>query len=397
MSNKMFDFDIETLGEAKISSPIRMSRNNGDGMADYVSDEDRVLYSVQTHEEDGVRKPLLDDTMEEAGPREKIYFNPSHVHAAICTCGGICPGLNNVIRAVVRCFWYRYGVRRISGIQYGYLGLLENSSWPLIPLDPDVVDDIQEKGGTILGSARGGGKQVEEIVDSLERLNINILITIGGDGTYRGALALSKMGIRTIAIPGTIDNDIAGTKFTIGFDTALNTAVEAVDKLRDTSSSHRRCSIVEVMGRNCGDLAIWTAIAVGAECVICKETGFNLEEIIENVTKAAKSKNHAIIIAAEHMVDINELAREVSERTPFEARTTVLGYIQRGGCPSAKDRVLASEMGVKAVQTLVETDETGVCVCDEGEIIATLPIEKAINGDDTAPVLEKYKVFKMLW
>ena len=150
MGNRMFDFDIETLGAAKISSPIRMSRNNGDGMADYVSDADRVLYSVQTQEIDGKRQPLLEDTMEEAGPREKIYFNPSHVHAAICTCGGICPGLNNVIRAVVRCFWYRYGVRRISGIQYGYLGLLENSPWPLIPLDPDVVDDIQEKGGVLI-------------------------------------------------------------------------------------------------------------------------------------------------------------------------------------------------------------------------------------------------------
>ncbi len=314
----------------------------------------------------------------------------------VLTSGGDAPGMNAAVRSVVRSA-IALGLE-VYGIHDGYLGMYEGR---IERLYRKSVSEKMGHGGTFLGTARlpefADQEVREKAIENLRIYGIDAVVTIGGDGTYRGALALSKMGIRTIAIPGTIDNDIAGTKFTIGFDTALNTAVEAVDKLRDTSSSHRRCSIVEVMGRNCGDLAIWTAIAVGAECVICKETGFNLEEIIENVTKSAKSKNHAIIIAAEHMVDINELAREVSERTPFEARTTVLGYIQRGGCPSAKDRVLASEMGVKAVQTLVETDETGVCVCDEGEIIATLPIEKAINGDDTAPVLEKYKVFKMLW
>ena len=137
MGDRLYDFDIETLGEAKLQSPIRMSKSGGDGMADYVNDSDKVLYSIDTEIVDGRRQPVHEDAMEVAGPREKIYFNPSHVHAAICTCGGICPGLNNVIRAVVRCFWYRYGVRRISGIQYGYLGLLENSAWPLIPLDPE--------------------------------------------------------------------------------------------------------------------------------------------------------------------------------------------------------------------------------------------------------------------
>ena len=152
-----YDFTVDRLGEAKLNSPIRMGNKQGDGMSDYVSDDDRILYDLDTEVIDGKTVPKNADSLELAGPREKIYFNPSHVHAAICTCGGICPGLNNVIRAVVRCLWYRYGVRRISGIQYGYLGLLENSPWPLIPLDPDVVDDIQEKGGTILGSARGGG------------------------------------------------------------------------------------------------------------------------------------------------------------------------------------------------------------------------------------------------
>ncbi|HCJ95412.1 MAG TPA: diphosphate--fructose-6-phosphate 1-phosphotransferase, partial [Sphaerochaeta sp.] len=187
-SKRKYDFSIPNLGKAKILSPIKMSTSDDDGLADYVNDSKRVYFGIDALiNEKGEEVPEFHDTVEVAGPREKIYFNPAHVHAAIVTCGGICPGLNNVIRAVVRCFWYRYGVRRISGIRFGYRGLLENSPYPLMNLDPDVVDDIQEKGGSILGSSRGGGDKVEEIIDSLERLNINVLITIGGDGTLRGA------------------------------------------------------------------------------------------------------------------------------------------------------------------------------------------------------------------
>ena len=175
-------FKIETIGEAKILSPIQMSINEGDGLADYVEDSDKIYLNI---DHKGRKNEEEEEVLELAGPRKKIYFNPSRVHVAICTCGGICPGLNNVIRSVVRCFWYRYGVRRISGVPFGYLGLLADSPWPMIELNPDIVDDIQEKGGTILGSARGGGKEVVQIVDTLERQNINILITIGGDGTLR--------------------------------------------------------------------------------------------------------------------------------------------------------------------------------------------------------------------
>jgi len=167
-----YDFSVESLGEAKIPSPIKMSEVNGDGFANYVSDDDRILYCIDTvKDSDGKRIPKSEDTVELAGPRRKIYFNPAHVHAAICTCGGICPGLNNVIRAIVRCLWYRYGVRRISGIRYGYQGLLPTSMEAPLELDPDLVDEIQEKGGTILGSARGGGEQTADIVDTLERMN----------------------------------------------------------------------------------------------------------------------------------------------------------------------------------------------------------------------------------
>ena len=186
------DFTIDILGEAKIPTPVKMSDVNGDGFADYVSDDDRILYSIDTvKDENGKWIPKNSDTVELAGPRKLIYFNPAHVHAAICTCGGICPGLNNVIRAIVRCLWYRYGVRRITGIKFGYQGLLPTSMEEPIILNPDVVDEIQEKGGTILGSARGGGKQVGDIVDTLERMNVNIFFTIGGDGTLKGAQAIA--------------------------------------------------------------------------------------------------------------------------------------------------------------------------------------------------------------
>ena len=266
--SQQYDFTIESLGPAKLNSPIRMSKRGGDGLADYVSDSDRILYSIETEQVNGESKLVQSDTLELAGPREKIYFNPAHVHAAICTCGGLCPGLNNVIRSVVRCFWYRYGVRRISGIQYGYLGLLENSPWPVIPLDPDVVDDIQEKGGTILGSARGGGKQVEEIVDSLERMNINILITIGGDGTLRGAQDIGEeikrrgLKIAVVGVPKTIDNDLSFIDASFGFDTAVSQAVPAIRGAHvEATGSINGIGLVKVMGRESGFIAANASLA----------------------------------------------------------------------------------------------------------------------------------------
>ena len=310
MGDRLYDFDIETLGEAKLQSPIRMSKSGGDGMADYVNDSDKVLYSIDTEVVDGRRQPVHEDAMEVAGPREKIYFNPSHVHAAICTCGGICPGLNNVIRAVVRCFWYRYGVRRISGIQYGYLGLLENSAWPLIPLDPDVVDDIQEKGGTILGSARGGGKQVEEIVDSLERLNINILITIGGDGTLRGAYdigeEINKRGLKiaVVGVPKTIDNDLSFIDSSFGFDTAVTSAVPSVRGAHvEAKNSINGIGLVKVMGRESGFIAAHTSLAQSdVNFCLIPESPFDLDGpngLLENLKRRILERGHAVILVAE--------------------------------------------------------------------------------------------------
>jgi len=220
----MSDFSIPSLGKCTLQSPIKLSNVIGDRIANYIRDSDLVRYNVHAD-----MSTISDPTQffEKAGPREKIYFAPQHVHAAIVTCGGLCPGLNDVIRSVVRCLWYRYGVRRISGIQFGYRGLLPEYGYDIKPLDPDIVDDIHKLGGTILGSSRGGGERTADIVDSLERLNINMLFTIGGDGTQKGSLALAdeierrNLKISVIGIPKTIDNDLLYVDRCFGFDTAV--------------------------------------------------------------------------------------------------------------------------------------------------------------------------------
>ena len=311
MNSKKIDFTIPNLGETKIFSPIMMSSSQNDGQADYVSDEDHILYSIDTdNDENGRPIPRHDETVELAGPREKIYFNPVHTHAAITTCGGICPGMNNVIRAVVRCFWYRYGVRRISGVQFGYQGLLENSPWPLIPLDPDVVDDIQEKGGTILGSARGGGKKVDEIVDTLEKLNINILVTVGGDGTLRGASEISdeiqKRGLKIaiIGIPKTIDNDLSFIQSSFGMDTAVQMAVPVVRCAHiEAKNAINGIGLVKVMGRHSGFIAANTSLAQSdVNFCLIPENPFDLngpQGFLVNLRKRILDRGHAVVLVSE--------------------------------------------------------------------------------------------------
>ena len=293
----------------------------------------------------------------------------------VLTSGGDAPGMNSAIRAVTRVALAN-GIE-VVGIRDGYKGLVNGDFVNLTKRD---VSDMLDRGGTKLGSARLPEFKDEEVqdkaVNQLKSNGIDAIVVIGGDGSYRGAMALTKKGINCIGLPGTIDNDIAGTDFTIGFDTALNTCVECVDKLRDTSSSHHRCSVVEVMGNHCGDLAVWTALSCGAEVVITPETGYDELDILERLRyldKAVK-KNHAIVIISEKITDAESLARKISLNTGFSGRATVLGHIQRGGSPTPNDRVLAERMGQKAVELLMD-GVGGHCVGIIDNKIISMPIE----------------------
>ncbi len=307
----------------------------------------------------------------------------------ILTSGGDAPGMNACLRAVVRTTIH-YG-HEAYGIYDGYKGLVENK---IKQLDRNDVGQILNRGGTILGSSRLPSfkeKAVRQIaIDHLKTWGIEALVVIGGDGTYRGAMALSEMGLKVIAIPGTIDNDIASTEYTIGFFTALDTAIDAIDKLRDTSFSHQRCTVVEVMGRDCGDLSIYSGIACGAEIVITKETGFDPENVLMQVKKAEEMhKRHLIVVVAENITNVFELAENIGKHSHYTARATVLGYIQRGGQPSSYDRILASKMGVHAAELLIK-GESGYAIYTKSMEIGHCPIAEALNAQDEVTDLYQY-------
>lgn len=273
---------------------------------------------------------------------------------AVLTSGGDAPGMNPALRAVVRAALH-YG-HHIYGIKNGYQGLIDNEMTLLLRED---VSGLLTKGGTFLGTARS--KDFETLagrdlaIRNLKKRNIQALIVIGGDGTFRGAKALAEMGVNVIGIPATIDNDLGGTDFTIGFHTALNTIVEAIDKLRDTSSSHQRCSIVETMGRRRGDLAIFAGICGGAEFIITNEHQVDKDKMIKKLSDWKKEgRRHAIIVTIENIFNVHDLAEEISVKSGFATRATVLGYIQRGGAPVPTDRVLATRLGVYAVELAIE-------------------------------------------
>lgn len=280
---------------------------------------------------------------------------------AVLTSGGDAPGMNAAIRAVTRTAIAKG--HKVYGVFDGYKGLVEGKFEKFNRSD---VSETLNRGGTILGTARLPEFNELEIqklaIKQLTARGIDGVIVIGGDGTYRGAKALTELGVKCIGIPGTIDNDIASTEYTIGFSTALNTAVEAIDKLRDTSSSHQRCSIIEVMGRHCGDLALYSGICCGAEYIITEDTGFNKEELLESLREnRLEGRRHAIVVISENICDVHKLAEEVESYTGYECRGTILGYVQRGGCPTPEDRLLASRMGAYAVE-LLEQDIYGCAI-----------------------------------
>ena len=301
----------------------------------------------------------------------------------VLTSGGDAPGMNAAIRAVVRTALAR-GIK-VKGIKKGYQGLLNEE---IIDMEASSVSDIIQRGGTNLGTARclefktkEGQQKGAEIC---RKHGIDGIVVIGGDGSYRGAQALSRNGINTIGLPGTIDLDISCTEYTIGFDTAVNTAMQAIDKVKDTSSSHERCSIIEVMGRDAGYIALWCGIANGAEDILIPEKyDFNEQNIINNIIESRKKgKTHHIIINAEGIGHSVSMAKRIEAATGIETRATILGYMQRGGCPSAKDRYYASIMGAYAVDILISGKTNRVVGYQHGEFV-DFDIEDALNMTKT--------------
>jgi 6-phosphofructokinase 1 len=296
----------------------------------------------------------------------------------VLTSGGDSPGMNAAIRAVAR--EAMYNKCKVIGIQRGYKGLLNEEFKEMKSVD---VAGIIQMGGTILGTARCPEFKEEEVqqkaADICRKHGIDGIVVIGGDGSYRGAQALSRHGVNTIGIPGTIDLDITCTDYTIGFDTAVNTAMEAIDKVKDTSSSHERCSIIEVMGRHAGYIALWCGVANGAEDILIPEKyDYDEQKLVDHIIINRRiGKKHHLIINAEGIGHSTSMARRIEAATGIETRATILGYMQRGGSPTCKDRYYASVMGAYAADILVQ-GKTNRVVCYRNGQFVDLDIEEAL-------------------
>lgn len=297
----------------------------------------------------------------------------------VLTSGGDSPGMNAAIRAVVRC-----GIDaglEVWGIERGYEGLLDGE---LRPMDRSSVGDILHRGGTILKTARSErfreARWIDRAVEILQTFGIEGLVIIGGDGSLHGGLELSRRGIKVMGLPGTIDNDLNYTDFTIGFDTAVSTVLEAIGKIRDTSSSHDRTSVIEVMGRHCGDIALYSAIAGGAECVLIPEEEEDINRVCRKIIEGSnRGKLHSIIIKAEGTpTPSGDLVKIIEERTGKETKLVVLSYLQRGGSPTLRDRMLATLCGAKAVELLKDDFESKAIGTVDGQTVA-YDLEDALN------------------
>lgn len=295
----------------------------------------------------------------------------------VLTSGGDSPGMNAAIRAVVRSAIY-HGIE-VVGIKRGYQGLIAGD---VTPMDLGSVADIIHRGGTILHTARCDEFKTEEgqakAISTIRQNGIEGVVVIGGDGSYRGANVLAQKGIPAVGLPGTIDNDIPCTDFTIGFDTAINTVIDAIDKIRDTATSHERTYVIEVMGRNAGDIALWAGVAGGAESILIPEEPANVDSMVEKLKRgAARGKRHSIILVAEGAGRGFEIGEKIREKTGWETRVTVLGHIQRGGSPTAFDRTLASRMGSMAVDLLMK-GEGGKAVGIIGGVLQANEIDRVL-------------------
>ncbi len=314
---------------------------------------------------------------------------------AVLTSGGDSPGMNACLRAIVRKA-ITEGID-IYGINEGFRGLYLGEIKKLNRKD---VADIINRGGTVLKSARFPEFANREIADRAYRnakaLDIDTIIVIGGNGSYQGGMLLADLGMNIINVPGTIDNDILGTEYTIGFDTAVNTAVDAVDKMRDTSSSHFRASVIEVMGRHNGDIALRVGLACGAEAVITCETGFNADEFVSNLKEAkAQNKGHVIVIISENFMDIDEIGKIIKDNLSMEVNKVILGHIQRGGVPSAYDRMVATKMGHFAVEAVLNK-EFNTCVSMVNNKLTLTKFEDQKKLDNKLDIEEKLESNKII-
>ena len=298
---------------------------------------------------------------------------------AVLTSGGDAPGMNAAVRAVVRA-----GINKgmkVYGVYRGYNGLLNGD---IQEMNLRSVSEIIGNGGTMLYTARSDEfpkpEGIKKAADFCRSIGISGVVVIGGDGSFRGARKLTDAGINCIGVPGTIDNDIACSEYTVGFDTAMNTAIQMVDRIRDTAQSHDRCSIVEVMGRHCGDIALQTGIATGATAILVPEVEYNIErDVIARIINTQKTgKKHFVIVVAEGVGGVNDLAKYIEQRLGIEARATVLGHVQRGGSPTLRDRVVASAMGYRAVQLLEQNIGNRVVGMNGGKIV-DLDINEALD------------------
>lgn len=379
------DFTVSTLGERTRPSPVKLSTVDDDYIANYTDDSEYIIYDIETTPGAAQRTFAKDQLLEKAGPRQKIYFNPADVCAAIVTCGGLCPGLNDVIRAIVMCLWYGYGVKNIVGFRYGFRGFLSEFNLAPMKLSPDAVTDIHRKGGTVLGSSRGYGDQSERIVDTLERMNINILFTIGGDGTQRGALGVCReierrgLTIAVVGIPKTIDNDLSFVQKSFGFETAVSRAVVAVAAAHtEASDAVNGIGLVKVMGRQAGFIAAHTALAINdVNFVLVPEVPFALDGengLLAYLEARLESRGHAVILTAEgagqnlpaasegkdasgnvKLTDIGLFLKQKITAYFKEKNTEVNlkyidpGYIIRSAPANANDSIYCARLGANAV------------------------------------------------
>lgn len=414
MSNITIDFKIDKLGPSKIDSPIHLTNRRNNLIADYVEDDDLVIYDVdcQVKGDKAERTFRRSQMLEKAGPREKIFFDPTKVCAGIVTCGGLCPGLNDVIRALVMTLWYQYGVRNILGIPNGYCGFLPEYHFSPIKLTPDIVTHIHQQGGTILGSSRGGS-DTSRIVDAIEALNLNVLFTIGGDGTQRGALAIAEEAKRrnrvlaVVGIPKTIDNDLSYVVRSFGFETAVSRAADAVCAAHtEATAAINGIGLVKLMGRESGFIAAHTALATNdANFVLVPEVPFDIDGpngLWEHVKRRLNSRNHAVIIVAEGAgqnileatdahdasgnkvfndigVYVRDTLKSLAKRDSMTVNIKYIdpSYIIRGAAANPNDSIYCARLGANAVHAAM-SGRTGLLISMLNDRYVHVPIKLAV-------------------